>query len=168
MESRPSQTNEPRRTVVVAGRGNSPRGHGAAQCRTAVGKDTVVSVRVARLLVSSLTGPRTFDLHQKTQQNLQQTITNHFLAEKYHHKWHVVIISSLTLLLQLCKCTQCGINSHSSSTYRKQSKNSRLHLWLGWRLQGTYGSLRGPEWTRWRRNKWPAPPQWTAGESRSD
>lgn len=52
--------------------GCSPGRHGAAQSGAAVGDDTVVSVRVARLLISSLTGPRTFDLPQETQQNLQQ------------------------------------------------------------------------------------------------
>lgn len=34
-----------------------------------------------------------------------------------------------------------------------------LHLLWGWRLPSRYGSLRGPEWTRWRRNKSPTPPQ---------
>lgn len=48
-----------------------PRGHGATQCRTAVGNDTIMSVRVARLFITSLTGPRTFDLHQKPHENLQ-------------------------------------------------------------------------------------------------
>lgn len=38
------------------------RWHGATQRCTAVGYDAVVSVRVARLFISPLTGPRTFDV----------------------------------------------------------------------------------------------------------
>lgn len=37
---------------------------------------------------------------------------------------------------------------------------SHLHWWSGWSWLGRYGSLRGPLWTRLRRNTPPPPAQW--------